>query len=51
MPMPRILGAIRPSELEALLATARAADVALWGQAETDLDALSRRRCAAASRG
>jgi ribosomal protein S18 acetylase RimI-like enzyme len=41
MSISRTLRAIRPSDLEALLATAQAADVALWGQAETDLDDLS----------
>jgi RimJ/RimL family protein N-acetyltransferase len=32
---------IRPADLGGLLATARAADTALWGQPETDLDDLS----------
>jgi GNAT superfamily N-acetyltransferase len=41
MPMSRTLRAIRPSDLPALLTTAQAADVALWGQPETDLDDLS----------
>jgi GNAT superfamily N-acetyltransferase len=37
----RTLRPIRTSDLEALLTMARAADVALWGQAETDLDDLA----------
>jgi GNAT superfamily N-acetyltransferase len=41
MSMTQTLRAIRPSDLAALLTTAQAADIALWGQAETDLDDLS----------
>lgn len=41
MSLPGPLRAIRPGEVGALLTTARAADIALWGQAETDLDELS----------
>ena len=41
MPTPPTLRAIQSSDLEALLTTAEAADLALWGQAETDLDELS----------
>lgn len=41
MPTSPIWRAIRPSDLEALLTTAQAADLAYWGQLETDRDELA----------